>query len=792
MTVEALLDTGSEISFLDETTARAAEKLGYRVNPEEGKVQLADGQIIPLPGSIDLPVEIADHTVRHAFRIMPTLTNSALIGIDLNHASQITMTEDLNSLKKRRGSVKSSLTRFKNFLDNYNANTDVKVLKVRLERAKTLLTDFEKIHLEIEIGEDTDDQASKQVFEEHYFEYVARAQSLLEHHLRNSIPNNVNDSIAHSTSDITMNSARVESSIKLPSITLPKFDGKYEDWLSFEDNFRALVHNNLKIQPNHVRALFELSAVTKKAMSNLNSLIDTPQKHIQSLRALGQPTYQWNGLLLHLITSKLDKITHREWENFLDGTELPNIDDLWKFLHNKCHVLQAVAGETSNSSKATNKAHQVLLEAQSKSKCHVCSKNHSIIFCDSFKQLDHSKKLEAVKKAGLCFNCLRSNHQVSSCNAGNCKKCEKRHNTLLHPSRTQTTDMNTKDNVNHNSSEQVMQRSHATTSQVLSSRFKSSSQVILSTAMIDIEDAEGYFHTCRAVLDTGSQSNFISSQLCDRLNLPKRSISLPIQGIGNSLSHIKHSTNTIIRSRSNAFFLDLQLLVISNITAWLPSQPIDHSKLGIPDNVQLANPEFYKPASVDILIGAEYFYHLLCVSQVKLKSQAMIIQNTQLGNFEDNLVQRFWETEELPAKRLLSPEEEQCEAQFMSTFKRDENDRNSVGLPFNSKKNALGDPFNNAKRRFHTLERKLVADHDLYEAYHEFLQDYESLNHMSEVSQADNDGYNYIPHHAVLKESSLTTKLRVIFDALAKTTTGLSLNDALLTDVYQARIPTWA
>ncbi|XP_051157420.1 uncharacterized protein LOC127279229 [Leptopilina boulardi] len=41
------------------------------------------------------------------------------------------------------------------------------------------------------------------------------------------------------------------------------------------------------------------------------------------------------------------------------------------------------------------------------------------------------------------------------------------------------------------------------------------------------------------------------------------------------------------------------------------------------------------------------------------------------------------------------------------------------------------------------------------------------------------DGY-FIPHHSIIKESSLTTKLRVVFDASAKTSTGKSLNDVLM------------
>lgn len=62
--------------------------------------------------------------------------------------------------------------------------------------------------------------------------------------------------------------------------------------------------------------------------------------------------------------------------------------------------------------------------------------------------------------------------------------------------------------------------------------------------------------------------------------------------------------------------------------------------------------------------------------------------------------------------------------------------------------------------------------------YSDFLTEYLQLGHMTRIDTLTSPCY-FLPHHCVLREST-TTKLRVVFDAGAQTTTGKSLNDLQL------------
>jgi hypothetical protein len=56
------------------------------------------------------------------------------------------------------------------------------------------------------------------------------------------------------------------------------------------------------------------------------------------------------------------------------------------------------------------------------------------------------------------------------------------------------------------------------------------------------------------------------------------------------------------------------------------------------------------------------------------------------------------------------------------------------------------------------------------------------LGHTTKITtDLPSSGQHYLPHRGVIKETSDTTKLRVVFDGSALSTTGVSLNDTLHT-----------
>ncbi|XP_046424700.1 uncharacterized protein LOC124181972 [Neodiprion fabricii] len=202
-----------------------------------------------------------------------------------------------------------------------------------------------------------------------------------------------------------------------------------------------------------------------------------------------------------------------------------------------------------------------------------------------------------------------------------------------------------------------------------------------------------------------------------------------------------------------------------------------------------------------MLIGSGATISLLSIGQINLSQGNfdLYAQKTLLGwaivggnNSQDaknrvtcnyseltSQMNKFWVIEEPYTKNTKDSQESLCESHYRENTTRNTAGRCIVRLPFREENIELGNSRSLALRRFYCLERRFKTDSNLFAEYSKVMQEYITLGHMSVIENEIEEGY-YMPHHPVIKESSSTTKLRVVYNASAKTKRGISLNDALM------------
>ncbi|XP_058840546.1 uncharacterized protein LOC131696033 [Topomyia yanbarensis] len=563
----------------------------------------------------------------------------------------------------------------------------------------------------------------------------------------------------------------------------------------------------------HIDALLNLPKMTTENGNELRTLIDSCSKHVDALKNRELLVEGLSEMILvNVIAKRLDKDTRKIWESQLSQEELPSYTEMIDYLRERVRILQKMTSYTEqrtlSTTKQRNKPEQKIQQArnfvQTKELCYCCNGDHLIYKCDQFKQLNVGNQYTKVKQAGLCFNCLRRGHRTVDCNSDkSCKSCKRKHHTLLHDDKPSTAKpSDSAPNEPSAKPEENQEVAVPTGSVNCATSLMLKQQVLLSTAEVLVSGFGNASYTCRALLDSGSDTNLISEAFAKLLNLTMERINLPISGLNNTETRVKNNLRTKISSRINSFNAFLDFLVVPTITTNLPTMQVDIRPWLIPVGVALADPSFHVPNQIQMIIGAELFFGLIKNGRMKLADGSPMLVETDLGwivsgpvkehssspqggicqlNLREEHINRilvkFWELETVQDASPLTPKEQAIEKHFVETHSRDDSGRYTVRLPFNENKGLLGDSLETARSRFNRLLRSFTNKMK-QTRYTEFMTEYQALGHMVEVFDKPDDCY-FLPHHAVYKESSTTTKIRVVFDASAKTTSGLSLNDAL-------------
>lgn len=319
---------------------------------------------------------------------------------------------------------------------------------------------------------------------------------------------------------------------------------------------------------------------------------------------------------------------------------------------------------------------------------------------------------------------------------------------------------------------------------------------MLPTASVLVHSSDRSPILCRALLDSGSQFSFATKSLINRLGIPTDPTKVYVYGFGQNRQPVREKALISIKSRVSDYRRAVQVLVTDTLTCNIPPKDIDSESWNLTD-VNLADPEFHLSRPVDILLGVSTMFDIIRSGNKEIGDELPRIQNTALGwiigggstymraNQEVTMV--INETMNSIVSSKWTEEESLCEQLFVDTTTRAEDGRFIVRLPRKPNANQLGDSKSLALGRFLKLEKRFEANPPLHQQYSKFIAEYLELGHMSKVNETDlaelekNGPVFYCPHHPVLRPESTTTKLRVVYNGSAASSSGLSLNDVLMT-----------
>lgn len=542
-------------------------------------------------------------------------------------------------------------------------------------------------------------------------------------------------------------------------------------------------------------------------------------------------------LLSTLALRGLDSGTRKEFElSLTSNKDFPSADDVISFVrHRKTALIMSTSSRAFGSSSATthiptrtshpanrlqksktvslyssNPGPSDLFKDSRPRTCLKCKGDHYLFGCQEFKNLDVNKRIQLVRKAKVCWNCLRPGHRVLDCKSNfKCHTCKKRHHTLLHQdSRTNQGEQpkiqrqNPPPQAVNSTTQPSVDQAGAVVAFGASPTHINPQTVLLGTVRLLIKGDNGALHITRALLDSGSQHSFMTSSLAKTIGATISRFNGNITTLGESSiskNCIKGAVNCSIRPFKVDEEFNTLAIVVDRITSTLPNCQIPSS---ITDKLQeftLADHQFAVPSPVDMLIGADLYPQLIIGAPRHSGIQDLYLLPTVFGlavtgsmssppsgttqtyfvgsepSTIDLQLKSFWEIEEPVQVTASNPDDVFCEEHFINTHSRTADGRYIVRFPFNDDVSKLSHNRDHVSRRFRNLENKFEKDRSLAEAYSIFMKEYQEMGHMSRTTTK---APYLIPHHGVWQESSLKKKLRVVFDASCATS-AKSLNDLL-------------
>ena len=261
--------------------------------------------------------------------------------------------------------------------------------------------------------------------------------------------------------------------------------------------------------------------------------------------------------------------------------------------------------------------------------------------------------------------------------------------------------------------------------------------------------------------------------------------------------------------------LHVQAAEVPSICAALQRPSVPDSVLSSPGEGLQFVEAVEGEVNVDILVGQDFYWRLMTPEIVSI-APGLVAQRTIFGwvmsgllpedhssprvqsnvsvshqllccDVSESMVRKFWDLESIGVVGRESQLEDPVMRDFCEKVQFVDG-RYSVALPWKdeSVRPRLLDNEQQARARLNHLSQRLSKNLELETRYHQVIQDMQQAGVIEEVP-ADQvrvptgSLVYYMPHRPVVKESSISTKVRPVFDASAKGHNNVSPNDCLET-----------
>ena len=559
---------------------------------------------------------------------------------------------------------------------------------------------------------------------------------------------------------------------------------------------------------SHIQTLLSLQVDCRKS-NGLWSLYDSLQSHVRCLESLGVSGDTYGVILTPLILSRLPQEIRMEWVREGEGRE-SDLAFLLDFLFreikrrersetfDKSHEMknQRLNDQTKKPAPSVATFHANSCN-QNKTQCGFCRKtNHASEQCYSIKGLNGEELRGKVRDSRLCYICLGKHFARDCYSKIKCKGCGGRHNSILctkgNPSVSASSDQSTP-------LRETQPQSQNQRNVVSYAHFENQNRTtVMQVVKAKLQSKGGKIVEANVLFDGGSDLSFVTQDLVKKLDLKKSGEErFSFSGFGDAESgpRTKRKVYNLELGGISVKLAGIDTLCAEMYRAPVPRQVISKFDIEFSEDFEIG-----RSIKVDILIGLDYYWELVSPEWVQIDS--LVAQKTRCGwmlsgsyagksvskgfqmlclnNISENVLRSLWELDDIGiVDDDASPAANKVMAKFeeSTTFQKG---RYEVNLPWKeNQKGRLMDNKGIAEKRLHSLSRRLAGNPKLKEAYNENLSEMEKAGMIKEVSKCEKrEGpIFYLPHRPVVREDSITTKVRPVFDASAKGYNGVSLND---------------